>query len=289
MSNWVRLSQQDIQLKACSKTHNVTQLLEQGKLLSLTEQDFPIFHDEKVLLSDALIDKKRKNISYCPVSNSVKGAVQHQSLLLNMMRRYANFSRQLVESCCPDYVGHLRLGKVSFRPVEACARQTSITKDDSRLHIDAFPSNPVAGKRILRVFTNINPEQIPRHWLLGESFDKVLQHHQSKLKLPSQLNLALLDKLGITKTRRTLYDAIMLQLHDSMKLDHDYQQNVESESLSLPAGSTWLVFTDQVSHAVSAGQYVLEQTIYLPVEAMQYPQSSPLHQLQQLFGQPLIH
>ena len=35
--------------------------------------------------------------------------------------------------------------------------------------------------------------------------------------------------------------------------------------MDLPAGSTWLTFTDQVSHAAMAGQYQFEQTFLLPV------------------------
>ena len=35
--------------------------------------------------------------------------------------------------------------------------------------------------------------------------------------------------------------------------------------MDLPAGSTWMTFTDQVSHAAMAGQYQFEQTFLLPV------------------------
>ena len=37
-----------------------------------------------------------------------------------------------------------------------------------------------------------------------------------------------------------------------------------------------MAFTDQVSHAAMAGQYQLEQTFLLPVEAMSDPERSPL-------------
>ena len=37
------------------------------------------------------------------------------------------------------------------------------------------------------------------------------------------------------------------------------------ELVDLPAGSTWLTFTDQVGHAAMAGQYQFEQTFLLPV------------------------
>src|SRR2546429_2712052 len=37
---------------------------------------------------------------------------------------------------------------------------------------------------------------------------------------------------------------------------------------SFPVGSTWMAFTDQVSHAAMAGQHLLEQTFYLPLTSM---------------------
>jgi hypothetical protein len=52
--------------------------------------------------------------------------------------------------------------------------------------------------------------------------------------------------------------------------------------VGLPTGSTWLAFTDQVSHAATAGQYQLEQAFLLPVEAMAEPERSPLRVLESL-------
>ena len=85
--------------------------------------------------------------------------------------------------------------------------------------------------------------------------------------------------LKATKTLRSAYDHIMIQLHDRMKLNNDYQKNVTKTPVWFPAMSTWIVFTDQVSHAALGGQYLLEQTFYLPVEAMAQPEHSPLHQI----------
>jgi hypothetical protein len=49
-----------------------------------------------------------------------------------------------------------------------------------------------------------------------------------------------------------------------------------------PAGSTWIAFTDQVSHAAMAGQYQLEQTFLLPVQAMIDQRRSPLRILERV-------
>jgi hypothetical protein len=49
-----------------------------------------------------------------------------------------------------------------------------------------------------------------------------------------------------------------------------------------------MAFTDQVSHAAMAGQYQLEQTFLLPVDAMRAPEGSPLRVLERLMGRRLV-
>jgi hypothetical protein len=72
-----------------------------------------------------------------------------------------------------------------------------------------------------------------------------------------------------------------------MKEDTSYQQQAPQTAFDFPAGSTWAVFTDSVSHAAMAGQYQLEQTFLLPVDAMLDEQQSPLRILERLKGRRL--
>jgi hypothetical protein len=81
---------------------------------------------------------------------------------------------------------------------------------------------------------------------------------------------------------------MMLQLHDLMKADNAYQRDAPQTAFDFPAGSTWMAFTDQVSHAAMAGQYQLEQTFLLPVDAMVSPERSPLRILERLMKRALI-
>ena len=144
------------------------------------------------------------------------------------------------------------------------------------------------GRRILRVFTNVNPEGRPRSWRIGEPFEDVAQRFGDELRIPLPFRLELLRLTGITKSRRSAYDALMLQLHDRMKADLAYQAQAPQTPIDFPAGSTWIAFTDQVSHAAMAGQYQLEQTFLLPVDAMQHPERSPLRILERLKDRPLV-
>jgi len=81
---------------------------------------------------------------------------------------------------------------------------------------------------------------------------------------------------------------LMLQLHDRMKQDAEFQERSEQETVEFPSGSSWIAFTDQVSHAATAGQYQLEQTFLLPVSAMIDERRSPLRVLERLTGRRLV-
>jgi hypothetical protein len=50
----------------------------------------------------------------------------------------------------------------------------------------------------------------------------------------------------------------------------------------------WVCFSDQTSHAVMAGQYMLEQTLHLAASKQYNPDSSPLAILSRLTGRTLV-
>lgn len=259
--------------------------LEAGKLLFFPMRPFTIERHETHLLSPNYLASKAKNIGFDLNTQRLWGATGSADALqqlTQLLHRFAHFSHDLMHQLFPHYKGHLQQGRTSFRPAAVSNRKTSYRKDDRLLHVDAFPATPNQGLRILRVFSNINPHGEPRVWHIGESFEKVAQHFIPKIKKPWPGKHALLHRLKLTKTKRSLYDHYMLKLHDTMKGDAAYQQNAVFTRLSLPAGSTWVVATDQVSHAALSGQYLLEQTFYLPVEAMKHPELAPLNILENL-------
>ena len=91
----------------------------------------------------------------------------------------------------------------------------------------------------------------------------------------------------MTRELRTPYDHYMLQLHDRMKADGEYQAQREHVIHSFPAGSTWMVYTDQVPHAALSGIHQLEQTFYVPVASLRNERSAPLRVLESLMGRKL--
>jgi hypothetical protein len=93
--------------------------------------------------------------------------------------------------------------------------------------------------------------------------------------------------LRITKSMRSPYDHYMLQLHDRMKGDQEYQTAGDQVTHSFPAGSTWLAYTDQVPHAAMSGIHQLEQTFYVPVSSLRNETTAPLRVLEGLMGRRL--
>jgi hypothetical protein len=266
--------------------------LESGQVLYFPHLSFQLFPAEQEFLKPEYADPHAKNISYHAHQNKLWGVQQLQdeqrAELKAMLMRFANDTCTLIAHLLPRYSPQLIMGRTSFRPLEISTRQTSYRKDDKRLHVDAFPSAPNQGMRILRVFSNINPHGEPRVWRLGEAFPQVAQRFLPRVKKPFFGTAALLRLLRITKSYRSLYDHYMLGLHDQMKADEAYQQQAKQQEVRFPAGSTWIVQTDQVSHAAMQGQHVLEQTFYLPVKAMQDESKAPVRILESLLSQSLV-
>ena len=205
-----------------------------------------------------------------------------------MVGRFRAQAQALVRGLLPHYAPHLRLAPTSFRPTEVETRAQSWRADDRRLHVDAFPSRPNYGERILRVFANINPHGAPRVWRVGEPFEDVARRFLPKARPYSRLQAKLLNSLHVTKSLRSEYDHLMIQLHDGMKSDLRYQEEAPQVTMPFAAGSAWVCFSDQTPHAVMAGQFMLEQTLHLPAERQYNASSSPLAILTRLAGHPLV-
>jgi hypothetical protein len=263
--------------------------IEAEKILYVPGLPFELSTAERPLLSPDCLDGKAKNVSYRPVTGVLTGTRcngSERDRLLAMLRRYYTQASELMRALLQEYADQLTPGFTSFRPVEIGGREISWRYDDARLHLDAFPSRPTQGQRILRVFTNVNP-RAPRVWRVGEAFERVAARFLPGIRPTLPGSSWLLNRLRIVKGRRTEYDHLMLGIHDQMKSDERYQSRVAQTEIAFPPGATWLCFTDSVSHAAVSGQFAIEQTFYLPVKAMKDPERSPLRMLERLAGRKL--
>jgi hypothetical protein len=264
--------------------------LEAGKVLYFPRLGFELLPEERSLLTPSLLSPDVRNISL-DASGKLKGAVGDeavQRMAAAMVGRFRAQATQLIHGLLPHYTPALRLAPTSYRPAKVETRVQSWRADDRRLHVDSFPSRPNYGERILRVFTNVDPRGHARVWRIGEPFEDVARRYLPKARRYSAWQARLLRSLRVTKSVRSEYDHLMLHLHDLMKGDDDYQRNAPQQTVHFPAGSTWVCFSDQTVHAAMSGQYLLEQTLHLPVQRQYAPEASPLAILTRLAGHPLV-
>jgi len=267
--------------------------LEAGKVLyfpNFAQHGFTPQKEELALFREDIRDPKIRNISLS-TSGDLKGVVGDdatKALMAGMIGRFRAEAEGLLANLVPRYGEHLRRGATSFRPAVVQNRVQSWRADDRRMHVDAFPSRPNYGERLLRVFTNVNPEGEPRVWRVGEPFEDVARRFLPKVKPYSAWQAKVLNALHVTKSLRSEYDHIMLQLHDAMKSDLDYQKNAPQVTFDFPPGCAWVCFSDQASHAVMAGQYMMEHTLQLSPMHQYDKDASPLAILTRMQGHALV-
>ncbi|GJD77311.1 Kdo hydroxylase family protein [Methylobacterium gregans] len=264
--------------------------LEDGAVLLFPDLDFPFSDFERRFVERPFADGKAKNVNIRGADAELRGAAgtpEEQEALRGLLVRYRAFAKGLVNRYLPDYIGRVNFAGTSYRPFDVDKRKLSWRRDDTRLHVDAFPSNPIGEKRILRVFRNINPSGQPRRWRVGEDFGSMAEKFLPRLPGYSPLSAKLLAALRITKARRSEYDHLMLHLHDALKQDEAYQASAPQADVNFLPGQTWVTFSDLVMHGAMGGQYMLEQTAYLPVAAQADPAKSPQRILAAKLGRPL--
>lgn len=261
--------------------------LEGGSVLVFPELAFTLLDSEKQFLNSGVSDGKAKNISLDPVTGKMQASSltgEKASRLAAMIERFGRQAEGLVHALLP--YTQVERARTSFRPVEVKGRHYSKISDDRLLHIDAFPSRPMRGRQILRFFANVSPAS-QRHWHVGEPFEDFARTFLPRVQPHAPGKSWLYDKLGVTFGRRSLYDELMLSLHDAAKLDSNFQQHSPQQAIDFPPGSCWLVFTDMVLHAALGGEFALEQTFHLDVEELAEPERAPIRVLERLSGRAL--
>jgi len=272
--------------------------LERGQVLLFREVPFAFPDaDRKFLLSRSAAESRfHKNISYRPASGAVHGSADNsdRERLLDVMQRFSREAAAFVARLLTPYAGKMRLDFASFRPLEEQGRDLPLHKRNDLLHVDAFPSRPTRGGRILRIFVNINPAA-GRVWNVGAPFHAFvpgLMGSGSRLQPPQRGKAAQLfahaaARLGLPVADRSHYDEFMLYLHDWLKENSGFQKDSPKREIVFPSGCCWMVYTDGVPHAVMSGQFALEQTFIVPVDALVAPEASPLRVLESAMGKKL--
>ena len=276
------------------------QQLEAGKILFFPHTPIEISDEQyRLLLGQRQTEASyHKNIAYQPSEDAITGVARgsDRDQLHRILKDYSHQTAQLLARLLPRYAGHWRLDFASFRPFQEEGRRLPLRSRNDLLHIDAFPTRPTNGGRILRFFTNIHPEQ-GRVWLTTEPFTALVRRFAREAGLlevarkrssPLWQALARIARWArYAPATRSPYDAIMLRFHHFLKENQQFQESCPKARVEFPPRSSWLVFTDMVSHAVLAGQYALEQTFIVHWQALLHPEQAPVSILERLAGVPL--
>ncbi len=279
--------------------------LEAGDILFFPQTPIHLNDDELGFLRGAQQTNSRmhKNVAYKPAADKVSGqddAMPAEDLerLRAIMHKYSRAVTDFLSHFLSPYQRRWRLDYASFRPQEEENRDLPLRKRNDLLHTDAFPTRPTYGARILRFFNNINPERT-RNWITTEPFaDIAPKFAPNDLPLPGvqsgvgKMLRNAANFTGVAKAvpslKRSPYDDFMMRFHNFLKENEAFQRDCPKQHWNFPPGSSWMVYTDTVSHAVLSGQYALEQTFLVAPEAMVRPEISPLGVLERLTGARLV-
>jgi hypothetical protein len=285
--------------KDSENKYKYCEALENGNILFFpkTPFDFPQESINFLLTQKQGASTSRKNIAYKPQADKITNhdAEDHKSAekLKEVLKNYSEKVTQFLTILLSPYAKEWKLDYASFRPFQEKGRNLRLRARNDLLHVDAFPTRPLHGARILRFFTNINPSE-SRRWLtsngfaeLAEKFSTCIAHPKNvgfdlKSKIERKMKLWL-NSMGVKLPLRSPYDHFMLKMHNFLKENSSFQENCQKDEWLFPPGSCWAVFTDQVSHAALAGQYALEQTFLIPKNTLLCPEKAPLAVLERFF------
>jgi len=287
------------------KSEDICRQLEQGKIIAFDHIPFDIPDEHIRFLLSARQENTRlhKNISFRPEQKVVRGfsTKEDSEMMLEIMQNYSAMAVRFLSGFLAPYAAGWSLDYASFRPIEEAGRQLPLHKRNDLLHVDAFPSRPTHGGRILRFFSNINPAA-DRVWEIGEGFGDVAQQYAAGAGLDriAKRSLSPFGKavdglgsaaraIGMPVPDRSAYDRFMLGFHDHLKESLEFRAEAKKTRIDYPPNSTWMVFTDCVPHSVLSGQFALEQTFIIPVASLVAPEDSPLRILERLCGSKLVN
>jgi hypothetical protein len=288
-------SELTVVLRSPERLKNYCAQLEAGDIVFFPETPIEIPSDDLAFLlgHKQVGGGYHKNIAYRPLEDRITGFdAQDPSTterLRGIMGRYSRDVIAFLQNFLASYQNRWKVDFASYRPEEEQSRDLALRKRNDLLHTDAFPTRPTHGDRILRFFNNIHPQKT-RNWITTETFDVLVEKMRAgKLEggntvpLPSSMETAgirrALANLGFgglaPSLKRSPYDDFMMRFHNYLKENSAFQQNCPKQHWEFPPGSSWMVYTDMVSHAVLSGQFALEQTLIVSREAMVAPEKSP--------------
>jgi hypothetical protein len=271
--------------------------LEEGNILFFPRLPFEIPADDiQFLLTQQQSGARHhKNVAYRPTEDRLtgygEGDPNQVARLRRIMQLYSRQAIRFASEVLAPYATSWRVDFASFRPEQEKGRQIRTSARNDLLHVDSFPTRPSNGDRILRIFTNLNPRE-PRVWNTSETFEALATRFAGSpgmpmpegFAAPRRTALKLARALGLNSLAHSPYDRWMLRFHHFLKTHADFQRTTPRSRWEFPPLSTWLAFTDTVSHAVLSGQFALEQTLIVSLHSLVLLEKAPLKILERKAG-----
>jgi hypothetical protein len=265
--------------------------LEQGELLLYPPGEFPLptADDLDFLRSRRLRQDTEKAIALDTSSGKVSGerptTPEESERLAAILGRFAGTVAEWLAERLPEYAEFWQPDRATLRTEEEAIRHLRHDARDDLLHVDHFPDRPSAGRRLLRLFVNINPTE-PRVWITSEKFEALLARFRERHRVPARAAEEwLAPPTGLQRllqgdwSGRPAYDAFMQKLQQFLRANETFQERAPKRVWHFPPGAAWMLLADGLSHAVLRGQFALEHSFFVPLEVLSLPRLSPLSQL----------
>ncbi len=265
---------------------NLAERLEKGELVHFPRCPFSFLSpDDLAFLREQKLAPFEKNISLDPENGRLTNQrirQEHEGQrLVAILRDFASTASSWLAKEVPAYSQHWIRDRVTFRPEEEAMRRLRPSARNDALHLDAFPSRPSQGHRILRLFVNIH-ETDARVWATSETFPRILARYGQVVGLPAthedwaeRITARVLSIFQPGAERRSSYDHFMLRLHHFLKANNEFQERSPRKLWYFQPGACWLAFTDMLSYAELRGQYALEHSFFVAPESLMFPDLSP--------------
>lgn len=232
------------------------------------------------------IARGSKDISFDPVSGRLSGArlpnEGARQKLLEILGRFSDGVKSWLQVSIPQYASGLTSDRVSLRCREEATRVSRLRARNDLLHIDHFPTRPSMGRRILRVYVNIDPTD-SHVWSVSEQFPELLARFAAKNRIPERTVEqwtspvpSMIRLFAGKKANRSAYDALMVKLHDFLKENQKFQLKAARKVHTFPRGATWALFADGLAHAQLRGRFALEHSFFVDTDCLLSPEHAPI-------------
>jgi len=262
--------------------------LEQSDIVSFPVCPFPLppVGQLEFLRRQPTAGLGHKDVSYDPSASELVGQrATHPSearRLADVLAEFSDAATAWLKVTFPEYATGLIPDRATLRTEEEATRALRLTARNDLLHIDNFPTRPTVGRRILRLYVNINVTDA-HVWATSERFPQLLARFAARHRVPARSRAEWTAPSPsvirlFSRRRRTgsAYDALMMRLHHFLKEDEGFQAQAARKMWSFGPRTMWLLFTDVVSHALLRGRFAMDHSFFVPQDCLTRPADSPL-------------